>query len=286
MKILLLLLIPIFTVNCQDFGKLNIIASLPNSMKEVSGIDVVEGSDLIWMVDDRGNSPTLYGFNKDTESFDRQITLTNANNEDWEDVTSDADGNLFIGDFGNNRNDRKDLTIYTVRNITSIMSNKAEVTQTRFYLEDQDKFPPKKKDRNFDIESFFYLNNHFYLFTRNRSKDFDGTTKLYKLPAKEGDFEAKLISSFKTCNDKKDCEVTSAAIHHKTGTVVLLTYDKVFIFTAYSGDSFFEGNVEKIKLDHYSQKESVTFKNENTLYIADERNDGFGGNLYELSIKN
>ena len=34
---------------------------------------------------------------------------------DWEAIATDRQGNLYIGDFGNNRNTRRDLIIYQVR---------------------------------------------------------------------------------------------------------------------------------------------------------------------------
>ena len=284
-KLLIILLITVTTANCQDFGKLNIIASFPNHMKEVSGIDILADSNLIWMVEDAGNKPKLYGFDKATESLEKAITLANADNKDWEDLTSNGKSTIYIGDFGNNGNERKDLAIYTVKDVLRVSENETDATKTSFILEDQQKFPPKKKDRNYDIEAFFYLNNYFYLFTRNRSNDFDGTTKLYKLPAQEGNFTAELMDSFIVCDDKKDCEVTSAAIHPESGQIALLTYDKVFLFRNYQNDDFFGGKVREIKLGHLSQKEGITFKDAKTLYIADERNGSNGGNLYELKIK-
>jgi hypothetical protein len=40
------------------------------------------------------------------------------------------------------------------------------------------------------------MNGNFYLFTKNRSKGFDGTFLVFQVPNKEGDFEAKLIGSY------------------------------------------------------------------------------------------
>ena len=41
---------------------------------------------------------------------------------------------------------------------------------------------------------------------------------------------------------------------------------------------------EMISLGHHSQKESICFKNNETLYIADEQNGVEGGNLYEFTL--
>ena len=40
-----------------------------------------------------------------------------------------------------------------------------------------------------------------------------------------------------------------------------------------------------LEFNHTSQKEGVCFKDENTLYITDEKARGEGGNLYELKIE-
>lgn len=42
--------------------------------------------------------------------------------------------------------------------------------------------------------------------------------------------------------------------------------------------------MKKINLTHRSQKESITFKDNNTLLISDEKAHGTGGNLYELKL--
>jgi len=269
------------TVSCQDYGNLEIVTSLPTHMDEVSGIEMISGSPLLWMIDDGGNSPKIYGYDIHAKVLERQLRIEGVKNNDWEDLASDNDGNLYVGDFGNNNNKRKNLAIYKIGNLTS----DADVSfTTNFYFEDQIKFPPKKKDRNFDVEAFFFLKDFFYLFTRNRSSNFDGTTKLYKIPAQSGNFKAKLIGQYKTCEDQNDCQITSATINHNNGMIALLSYNKIWIIRNYQDDDFFNGTIEKIKLKHTSQKESITFMDDNSIYIADERNKGIGGNIYLLKL--
>lgn len=280
--ILLFILFFVATGCRNDFGNLQILASL--SLPEVSGIEKVPNSPLLWMIEDSGNAPVLYGYSVEERSVVHTIRITNANNKDWEDLASDPFGNLYVGDFGNNRNKRKQLTIYTVKDIGGLSEKETEAIKTTFYFEDQTEFPPKKKDRNFDVEAFIFKNDHFYLFTRNRSKAFDGTSNVYKIPAKEGVFEAKRIASFRTCNKKSECEVTSADYDPETNTLVLLSYSHLWIFSDFKNDDFFGGTVRHMPLQYPSQKESVTFKNSNFLYIADELTGLVGGNLYELDL--
>jgi len=280
----LLLLFSVFTASCQDYGKLNLIADLPGSLNEVSGIEKFPNQDVIWTINDSRNPPEIYSYSLERKKLVKTIRLLNAPNMDWEDLAISPDGTLYVGDFGNNASNRTDLSIYAISQPGNIEKRRMEPLATTFHFEDQVKFPPKKKDLSFDVEAFIFLNDHFYLFTRNRAKKFDGKTKIYKVPAQEGDFEAKLIGSFKTCEDQSDCEITSAAIHAPSGKIVLLSYNKVWIFSDYTEDDFTSGTVQKIKLGHRSQKESICFVSETELYIADERSHGNGGNLYSLIL--
>ena len=66
---------------------------------------------------------------------------------------------------------------------------------------------------------------------------------------------------------------------------MLLTYNKLFVITDFKGDDFFNGTIKTIDLEHTSQKEGVTFKEDNTLYITDERRKKTGGNLYEFTLE-
>ncbi len=282
-KLVFLFFISVTVSSCQDFGKLTITASLPSSLEEISGIEKIPHSDLIWAVSDSNNAATLFGFNPETQNIEETINLNGIQNKDWEDMAVDKDGNLYIGDFGNNNNKRKELAIYKVPSVTE---DKEQITvyTTTFRYEDQTEFPPKQKDRNFDVESFIHLNDHFYLFTKNRSSNFDGTVKLYKLPDTPGKHIAQLVSTYKTCNNKNNCQITSATINFKTGMVVLLSNSKIWLLKNYKKDDFFSGGIEEIDLDHRSQKESVCFKDANTLYIADEQNGILGGNVYEFQL--
>ncbi|MBL4663893.1 MAG: hypothetical protein JKY22_10175, partial [Flavobacteriaceae bacterium] len=264
---------------------LKLIADLPRTIKEVSGIEKFPNEDIIWTINDSRNPPEIYGFSINTQKIIKTLRLLNAPNIDWEDLAINPNGTLYVGNFGNNKSNRNDLSIYAISKPGNIKKRRTKPIITTFHFEDQVKFPPKEKHLSFDVEAFIYLNNHFYLFTRNRAKKYDGKTKIYKIPAQEGDFAAKLIGSFKTCDDQSDCEITSAAIHEPTGKIVLLSYNKVWILSDYEEDDFTSGTIQKIKLGHRSQKESICFISENELYIADERSHGRGGNLYSLILK-
>lgn len=278
-KLLFLLTIFIF-FSCQNFGQLKFIEDLPKFLDEVSGTEYIQTSNLVWMLNDSGNQPKLYAFTKEGK-FLREVYVKTKNN-DWEDLTSDDLGNLYIGDFGNNDNDRKHLKIYKVAKEYLIKKN-AEVEEIAFEYENQNKFPPKKKDRFFDAESFFYYNNHFYIFTKSRVKKEYGKTFLYKIPATKGNHTAKLIGEFDN-GKKNDSWITSADISDDGKKVILLSQKNILVFSDFKDDQFLSGKVKEIDLKHYSQKEGISFIDKNNILITDEKSGGEGGNLYQLKI--
>src|SRR5690606_37593404 len=114
-------------------------------------------------------------------------------NIDWEELTKDSDNNLYIGDFGNNDNERKNLVIYKISVVNRVQDKEVKAEKISFEYPEQKDFPPKKKHRYFDAEAFFYRDGYFYLFTKNRSKPFDGICFLYKIPAIPGHHKAERI---------------------------------------------------------------------------------------------
>ncbi|HEA28583.1 MAG TPA: hypothetical protein ENH91_01075 [Leeuwenhoekiella sp.] len=282
-----IILIVLACVSCQDYGKLDKKASLSRDLSEVSGIAFYKGNPTLYVIADHSNPNIIYGLN-DAGEIVQQILVANAKNEDWEDLATDNKNRLFIGDFGNNDNARKDQTIYTIKDISAFKKEKdtAYATKTTFTLADQQNFPAKLDNRNFDIEAFIYKDNFFYFFTHNRDRrNFDGMSKVYKIPATAGNFKASPIASYKLCTDNINCAITSAVLSPDEKTLLLLTYNTVYKLTDFTDADFFGGNIEKFPLGHSSKKEAIAFKDSTTVFIADERRAQSGGNLYEFSLK-
>jgi hypothetical protein len=281
LKKIFFLLSVLCLLSCTNFGELKLISNLSKSLEEVSATEVVSSSKLIWMLNDRGNKSKIYGVSKKGKIV--KVIKVNAKNNDWEDLTSDEKGNLYIGDFGNNESRRKNLAILKVNAKDLLSSKKVEVEKIRFYYPNQTNFPPKRKQLFFDAESFFFHKNSFYIFTKSRVKSKFGKTALYKIPATKGNHKAEFISDFNSC-DEMNCWITSADISNDGKKVALLSPSSVLIFSEYNKDDFLSGKLTKIPFNYNSQKEGVTFKNNNTLLITDEKSHGVGGGFYELKI--
>ncbi|PQJ19603.1 hypothetical protein [Tenacibaculum sp. SG-28] len=282
MRDIFLVVVGIIFCNYYGFAQVKFISKLPKDLKEVSGIELDVKSGLLWMCNDSGNQPILYGVST-SGIIEREITI-DAKNKDWEDITFDTKGNLYIADIGNNENKRKHLTIYKVSAKDLASKSKVFAAEIEFSYPDQRSFPPKKKHHFFDAESLFFFNEFLYVFTKSRVNKQYGKTTLYRIPAKAGKHKAVKLGSFETCNDNSSCWVTAADMSPDTSKVALLNHNTVYLFSNFSGDQFFNGKVKTYPLSHTSQKEGLVFKDDKTLYITDEKSHGKGGNLYEFTL--
>ncbi len=261
-KILVFVYISIIACNT---GKLKVIADIDSDLKEASAIEKVVNSDLLWTIEDSGNKNNIYGLNL-KGNIVKDIDIKNASNIDWEDLTSDKQGNLYIGDFGNNSRNRDDYTIYKVSDL-----NKDKTTAERI------NFILPKKVKSKDFEAFFIWNNFFYLFTKENK-----SSMLFKVPNKIGLHTATLIKKFNL--DGKNHRITSATISENGKIIVLLNHNKLWKITDFKDDNFLDGTIKELKFDHNSQKEGICFKDNTKVYITDEKTKGEGGNLYTFKI--
>lgn len=252
-------------------------------LNEVSGITWDERQDLFYAIQDSGNGSFLFGL--DENGNQKHKWTVNAKNTDWEEITSDKSGKIYIGDFGNNKNKRKDLAIYAIDS-GKINGNDliTPLYQITFNFQQQRSFPPQKTRLLYDCEAFVVLGDCFYLFTKNRSKQFDGTSLVYKIKNAPGHQTAVLLGSFRSCDNFNHCAITGAAISPDGQKIVLLSHSKLFVFENFTADSFLEVPMKTYELHHFSQKEAICFKGSDTLVLADEKERGNGGQLYSIPL--
>ena len=257
--------------------------SVDPKLKEISGIEF-DKQKRLWAINDGGNEPKLYRLNQDG-SIAKEILVENAKNIDWEDMTQNKFGHFFLGDFGNNKNERKWLTIYKIENPIDIKGNTTEAEIIKFTYPELDGTPVTPEQRNYDLEAFVALGRHLYLFTKNRTEPFDGITNVYKVGDHAANFDAQLIDSFKTCTTmEKLCWITSAALSPDRKKLVLLDSTSIWLFENFKGDKFFSGDVSRIDLGIVTQKEAITFYDDNTIVFTDEEFKGIGGNAYFIKL--
>ncbi len=277
---------PPFREHESKYGETTILEKfkLPKRVRESSGLIKVDNR--LWTFNDSGGRAELYEINERTGNIVKKIKIKNARNRDWEDIAYD-DNYLYIGDFGNNRGNRKDLRVYKIPREALKREKSVRAKVISFRYSDQKEFKSKKNNNNYDCEAMVAYHGKLYLF----SKDWqDNKTRLYKLSTKEGKHIAKYIATFNTQG-----MVTGATINRELDILLLTTYSKlldvhVWAFTNYRGNNFFNGSHKRLnlKMPLHAQVEGITFKDNYRAYMSSEAFKKyifrFDSMLYELDF--
>ena len=168
---------------------------ISENLDEISSLEFYQ--DFYWGNNDSGGKAEIYKIDPKSGKIVQTVKISNAINVDWEEIAF-SDQYVFIGDFGNNLGNRKDLTIYyfpieelnSNENIISVEAEKIE-----FEYEEQTDFNPGNKKTNFDCEAFFYYNGKLHLFTKEWT---NLQTTHYTLEVKPGKQSAVKVETFKT----------------------------------------------------------------------------------------
>ena len=211
------ILLSLFTwVKAQEEGKSSfspiynpqLKSELPKEMNETSGLFFHNGR--LWTHNDSGGKPILYALDTTTFEVVQRITLTHAKNKDWEDVCTDGE-TVFVGDFGNNNGNRKNLRIYMfpLSAIPDEGDASVQVDTIVFRFADQTNFEKRKHLHDFDCEAMFATEDHLYLLSKGWVT---GTTRLYRLPKTQGKYVAEVVNAFDSQGlitgadyDRKNC---------------------------------------------------------------------------------
>jgi len=263
------------------FGKLDYLGQFASRLSEVSGIDKDLNGNL-WVIEDNGNKDKIYRIGSSANTI-KELKIEDAKNKDWEDLAIAKDGTFYIGDFGNNGNYRDDLVIYRIPP-SQLDKKTPKADEIKFSYPEQKDFPPKKSERLFDCEGFFHWNGYLYLFTKNRTRPYSGKTLAYRVPDKEGKYEAELLGEFTLCKNPDNCSVTGSDISEDGKTIALIGYGFIYLLTDFNLSDFSQPNITTIDLGYKSQIESICFLDQTTLLIADEQSKTKGRNLYSYSL--
>ncbi len=225
---------------------------MPVCLNESSGLSKAWQDGYYWTHNDSGGSPELYMIDTRGYIFDT-LAIPNANNYDWEDLAKDDLGNIYVGDFGNNSNKRKDLVIYK--------RSHDIVEQITF------KYPDQTFDTNesriFDCEAFFWSNKSLYLITKSWEKGIKHS-RLYVLPDSPGNYTAKLLGNL----DVK-AQITGADISPNGKRFVLISYGKILVFSVLNGKIDFSNPEKCIKIGK-GQTEAIVFENDQKIVFTNE----------------
>jgi hypothetical protein len=252
------------------------VASLPKELQEISGLAFIDDSTIV-AHNDSGDSAKIYLISTSAKLL-KTVKLSGAKNVDYEDITTDGKGNLFLADIGNNNNNRKDLVVYKFSSSGIRSKNSVSCSKINFSYPEQKAYPPAKNQFYYDAECITYYKDSLYIFTKCRTEPFDGICKVYSLPTKAGTYKAKLRYQLKI--GKRDWyrdAVTSGEFHGDL--LYLITYNRIIKYKVEKRKAIFQ---KQYGLG-ISQKEALAVNKKGLIYIADEKHKLLGGgNLHTL----
>lgn len=238
--------------------KVKAYARMPRGFLESSGlIRVGDGAGSFWTHQDSGNPSFLYRMEADGSISDTlQLPLPN---QDWESLASDREGNIYIGDFGNNAHKRRNLRIFRLR------AGSGAVDTISFAYPDQDSYPPEeRKEQNFDCEAFFWHNNQLHLFSKSYGSK---VVKHYSLPDSAGQYIARLEEEMPLKG-----LVTGAALRPDGRELALLAYGRIYLFKLSDDQQrFMQQPYKCISLAGRAQTEAITYLNNSDMLVTNEQ---------------
>ena len=234
--------------------------NLSKKLDETSGLEIINKQ--LVTINDSGNDPVLFYINESGNILDER-KLNCCKNNDWESLAADSDY-VYIADFGNNYDTRKNLSIIKIPIDKSSNENPEIIS---FLYPEQKKFKRIYRRSEYDAEALISFGDILLIFTKNKRKKI---TEIYSLPKYGGNFKAQKIGSLNT-----ESIVTGADYDKKTNTLVLtstINFDEYYILLI----NDFSLNNKDHKINMYeipigkTQVEAIKIIDENTFWITSE----------------
>jgi len=245
-------------------------AALPSEVDETSGL--IYTNQQLWTLNDSDNEPLLYRLDPATGAVQQRVHISNFTNVDWEDLTADEQY-LYIGDFGNNAGNRRDLRVLRIPKAAIGTAAEATVAAEAisFSYPEQTDFQPTVNQHNFDAEAFFYANNALHIFTKNWA---NRQTSYYTVPTTPGIYTAQYRATLNV-----NGLVTGAALNAAGTEAALLGYTAtgqtfVWLLFDFPTNNFLQGNKRRLELPSallVGQVEGLTFVDRYSVLVSNER---------------
>lgn len=256
-------------------------SALDDTVSETSGLLFVNNTLITH--NDSANSNQLFEIDLTTGDISRVVTVINASNADWEDLTHD-ETYIYIGDFGNFDATRTNLRVYRIAKSDYFSSTEVTADVISFSYNEQTDFTVQEFTTNFDAEALLHLDNNLFIFTKNWA---DGNTNVYELPKTPGTYSLSIIDVVNSQG-----LVTGATGSIDGSKIVLCGYDGSGPFlielSNFSAGFFSNGTVIKTTISPptgYSfQTEGITPISTNDFFVSAEAANGDPQGLYRINL--
>ena len=224
-------------------------------IRESSGIVASKQfEDVYWTLNDSGNPASLYATKRNGELIN-EIKVRGARNQDWEALGIDDNGQLWIGDIGNNSRMRINLAVVVVKEPNPHTDAETEVIA---------KYPYRYSDKSVDAEGLFIADGIPYIISKEQSG-----AVLYRFPALKAGTKQVLerVGEFAEAR-----LVTGAGISEDGKRLAVCTYNSLWVYHNAAGNLAQMIQKKPWVLRHNFQGEAICFEGYN-LYLTNEARD-------------
>lgn len=235
---------------------------LEKELSEISGLAFT--GENIFAINDSGNGNYLYQLNNEDFRIVKRYEIPGSVNSDWEDLCY-YNGYLYVGNFGNNFGNRKNLSIYGFK-VTDLESDYINVTETRFNYEIQSSFLQQPYNHMFDCEAMIAGPEGVITY----SKDWkDRTCRLYALTPDSKNYSLSPIDSLNL-----GFLVTGAFYEKSSNRLFFCGYEDdetyLAIFTDVPEIGFSKHYTKYLVTDLKNRQVESIFVKDNNIYLGSE----------------
>lgn len=252
----------VFSEDChglQDWKVEKVATIADPDIKESSGLYYVH-KDLFWTHND-DDDHHLYLINLKGETVLKWRVWIQ--NNDWEEITGSKEGNLFVGNFGNNFNLREKVSIWKLdpferKNLYPIIIH---------YADRPEFAPPIPWLRSFDCEAMVHYGDSLYLFTKNKH---ERSFHVYPIADKVGHCEPKPRQEIPILG-----MVTGACLSPNQEELAILTYQRIYLFHVGAGFKLSNQPHSCIPIANGRQMEAISWFKPDSILVSNEQRDLF-----------
>lgn len=233
--------------------------TLPERINEASGMTASATSPVLWLVNDSGGDPSIYGVRPDG-TLQTELRVQGATNVDWEDLAyHPGTHTLYVADIGDNAARRSSIRLYIVKEPASLDAPVMDVTPTV-----RDLIYP---DGARDAETLLCdpRTGTLYIVSKRERRN-----RLYEIP-EHGD-------TLRLVTDLPFYLATGGDVSADGASVLVKNYQYVHYWSRAAGESVADAMRRAPQRVHYmpeTQGESICFAADGSgYYVVTEREDG------------
>ncbi|MFD0834795.1 T9SS type A sorting domain-containing protein [Mariniflexile aquimaris] len=258
--------------------------ALPSGLNESSG--AIFFNNRLITHNDSGGETKLYELDTISGIIQREVTISNATNVDWEDLAQD-ENSIYIGDIGNNNGNRTDLKIYKINKTDYLSSTSVAAETIAFSYANQVDFTSNTNNTEWDAEALVcFDNSNLMLFSKNWV---NGTTLAYLVSKTPGNYALNPLATSLNSGGL----ISGGSFNPYTGKLYLVGYTQalqpfVWVSENYNSNDIFSGTNTQTILSVFGmeQAEAITYVNANRYFMTSESfSQSFGGLTFSDNAK-